>query len=53
MKALDYLYSTQKKAKVALGHVESRPSHTSEEIENINKKLEVIDWLIGLAIKED
>lgn len=53
MKALDYLYRSQKKAKIDLGRVENKPGRTSVEIENINRKLEILDWLIGVAIKED
>lgn len=53
MKALDYLYSQQKKAKMALAHAELKPGVMAEEIENINKKLEAIDWLISVVSKED
>ena len=50
--ALDWLYGQQRKAKIDLGRAESKPGHTAEEIEGLNKKLVVLDWLIGVAMKE-
>lgn len=53
MKALYYLYKNQKNAKLSLARAEEKPRHRHEEISELENKLEVIDWLIGLAIKED
>lgn len=48
---LDWLYSLQKKAKIDLGHAERRPNVRQDELDSINRKLEHIDYLIGLVIK--
>lgn len=50
--ALDMLYKSLKSLKIALGHAEKRNAK-HDEIENLHKKIEAVDWLIGLAIKED
>lgn len=50
--ALDMLYKSQKSLKIALGHAESRNA-LSVEIDNLRNKIEAVDWLIGIAIKED
>lgn len=53
--ALEYLYSELKKAKIALGRAESRPGVTAEELENIQRKILVFDYLTPLVLeaKED
>ena len=50
--AIDMLYKSLKTLKIALGHAEKRNAK-HDEIENLHKKIEAVDWLIGLAIKED
>lgn len=51
--ALHYLYGQLRAAKIALGHAERREGVTQEELNNLEKKIAAIDWLIPLAIKED
>ena len=51
--ALQYLYRELKKAKIALGQAESRPGVLIEELENLQNKVEVLDWLTVLVNKED
>lgn len=51
-RSLVWLCREQKRAKMALWKAIER--HAPEvDIDNLNTKLEVLDWLIGLAIKED
>lgn len=47
------LYKRQKRLKIALGNAESRPGVTQTELSNIRRKLDIIDYLIGLVNKED
>lgn len=49
---LDWLYGLQKKTKINLGRAEGRANTRPEELESLNRKLEYIDYLIGLLIKE-
>lgn len=49
-KSLYYLYSQLRKARIALGHAEKR--NNTEEIANLQAKIEVLEWLTGIAIKE-
>lgn len=51
-KALSFLYGELRKAKIALGRAEGKPNANPEEIENLQSKIEAIDWLIPIAIKE-
>lgn len=51
-KALSFLYGELRKAKIALGRAEGKPN-SREERESLQGKIEAIDWLIPLAIKED
>lgn len=50
--AIDMLYKSLKALKIALGYAEKRGAK-HDEIDNLRKKIEAVDWLIGLAIKED
>jgi hypothetical protein len=52
-RALDYLYREMKKAKISLGQAEARPGVTSQELENLQNKIDVFDWLTTLVNKED
>lgn len=52
-KALEYLYRELKKSKIALGHAETRAGVTHQELENLQNKIEVLDWLTTLVNKED
>ena len=50
--ALDWLYRELKKAKIALGHAETRPGVTQEELDNLQRKIDVLDYLTTLVNKE-
>lgn len=47
------LYARQKRLKIVLGNAEQRTGVTQAELDNIQRKLDVIDYLIGLVNKED
>jgi hypothetical protein len=49
--ALRFLYKQLREAKIALGRAENRPGVKQEELDNLERKIAVIDWLIPLAIK--
>lgn len=49
--ALAYLYRELKKAKRTLAYVEYR-SRSEEELRNLQNKIDALEWLIALAIKE-
>lgn len=48
--AQKYLYKELKNAKIALGRAETRPGVTQEELDNLNRKIAVLDWLTPLAL---
>lgn len=50
---LDWLYKELKKKRIALSRAEEKGGYNSEEAANIRQKIEVIEWLIGLALKEE
>ena len=50
--ALEWLYRELKKAKIALGHAESRHGVTREELDNLQRKIDVLDYLTTLVNKE-
>lgn len=50
-KALHYLYSQIRKARIDLGHADKR--NNAEEMANLQTKIDVLEWLAGLAIKEE
>lgn len=50
--ALEWLYRELRKAKIALGHAESRPGVTREELDNLQRKIDVLDYLTTLVNKE-
>lgn len=47
------LYRRQKRLKISLGNAERRPGVTQEELSNIQRKLDIIDYLIVLVNKEN
>lgn len=49
--ALRFLYKHLRETKIALGKAENRPGVKQEELDNLERKIAVIDWLIPLAIK--
>lgn len=50
--ALEWLYLELKHAKINLSHAENRRGVTEGELDAIRQKIEMIDYLIGLALKE-
>lgn len=48
--ALEWLYRQLKKSRIALAHTEERDALAAE---NIQRKIEVIEHLIGLVLKEE
>lgn len=52
-RALDYLYYELKKARIALGHAEWKPNVNHQELDDLRGKLDILEYLCGLVIKED
>lgn len=50
--AISMLYKAQKALKAALA-VDEATNAKPEEIASLRMKIKAVDWLIGLAIKED
>lgn len=50
--ALEWLYRELRKAKIAFGQAESRHGVKQEELDNLKRKIDVLDYLTTLAIKE-
>jgi hypothetical protein len=50
-RSLRYLYGKLKHARISLGHAEVRKN--TVEIANLQEKITVLDWIIGVVIKED
>lgn len=48
--ALSFLYRELRAAKIALGRAEGRPGVTREELDNLQKKIDAIDYLTPLAV---
>ena len=51
-RALEWLYRELKRAKIAYAHAERRPGVRQAELEAIENKIEIIDWLIGETIRK-
>lgn len=47
--ALKMLHRELKKAKISLSHAKARPGAKVEETVNLSKKIETLDWLIGVV----
>lgn len=50
--ALNWVYRELQRAKIALGHAESRPGVPREELDNLQRKIDVLDYLTTLVNKE-
>ena len=50
-RALKWLYDWLKKKRVALGRSEGKANVTKEEIENLERDIEVIEWIIGKVLE--
>ena len=46
------MYRELKKAKIALGNAESRPGVAREELDNLQRKIDVLDYMTVLVNKE-
>ncbi len=51
--ALRFLYKQLKDAKIAYGRAEGRPGVKQEELDNLQRKIDVVDWVIPLVIKAE
>lgn len=51
--ALSFLYRELRAAKIALGRAEGRPGVTREELDNLQKRIDAIDWILPIVIRED
>jgi len=51
-KALHYLYSQLRKARISMGQAEGKQNN-ADEIANLQNKIDVLEWLAGIAMKED
>lgn len=45
-KALSFLYGELRRAKIALGRAEYKSNVNPEELENLQSKIEAIDWIL-------
>lgn len=50
-KSLFYLAKELRHTRIALGHAEQR--HNTAEVSNLQTKIEVLEWVMGVVIKED
>lgn len=48
--AQKYLYKELKRAKISLGQAENRPGVIQEELDNLKRKIAVLDWLTPFAL---
>lgn len=51
--SLTYLYKELKRLKISLANAEMRPNITTEELQNIENKIFIVDYLIGITQKEE
>jgi len=51
--SLRWLYGELRKAKIALGRAEEKPGVKREELEALERKTAVIDWIIPIVIREE
>lgn len=51
-RSLYYLYGQLRKDRIAYGHAEDKPNN-AEELANLQNKIDVLEWTIGVVIKED
>ena len=47
--ALEYLYKELRRERTGLGRAEKRPGHTDEEIRNIHRKIDILEYIIGIV----
>lgn len=49
---LNYLYREIKAAKIAMAHAEKKPNVSPSELVNIRTKIEVLDGLVELVLRD-
>lgn len=49
--ALAYLYRELRSARIALGHAEYRQGVTQEELDRIQHRIDVLEWLTGIVLE--
>ena len=47
--ALDFLCKEHRRAILSLGHAMSKPNVKQEELDNLQRKIDMLDWLYQLA----
>lgn len=52
-KALKWLYKELKRTRVAFGHAEWKPNVNHQELDELRGKIDILEYLCGLVIKED
>ena len=51
--ALRFLYKHLREAKISLGNAENRPGVKRDELENLQRKIDMLDWMIPLVIRAE
>lgn len=51
--ALHFLYKQLREAKIAYGRAENRPGVKREELDNLLRKINVLDWMIPLVMNAE
>lgn len=52
-KALAYLYRELRAARIALGRAESKPNVQQKELDDLNSRIELLEWTAAVVLKED
>lgn len=52
-KSLAYLYRELRAARIALGIAERRKGVTQEELDNLQSRIELLEWTAAVVTKED
>lgn len=50
--ALTYLYRLLREAKTSLSHAEQKPNAPPEELQALQERIDVLDYIIPIIIKE-
>ena len=52
VQALDYLYREIKSTKICIGHAERKPGVMQQELDDLNRKADILEWTAALVLKE-
>lgn len=52
-KALDYLHRDLKRTRIALANAERREGVKQEELDDLQGRADIIEWIIAVVLKED